>query len=86
VTVSTESARFIEQTTVDRLVTLALNTMDKPEAFVADPARSVRRVMERYGDEPVEKALTRCRELLDASPNDFTAAGAVKFLESVLGG
>ncbi len=83
---TTESARFIEQTTVDSIVTLALNTVDKPEAFLSDPAASVRRSIERYGDELVEKALARCRELLDANPNDFTAAGAVQFLENVLAG
>jgi hypothetical protein len=84
--VTTESGRFVEQTTIDRLVSLALNTVDKPEAFHSDPASSVRQVIELYGDEPVEKALDRCRELLETNPNDFTAAGAVKFLESALPG
>ncbi len=82
---ATESARFVEQTTVDSIVTLALNTVDKPDTFYSDPADSLRRIIERYGDEPVEKALARCRELLDANPNDFTAAGAVRFLVNALG-
>ena len=83
---TTDSARFISQTTVDGLVELALNTVDKPELFTSDPADRLRRVIERHGDEPLELALARCRELLEANPRDFTAAGAVRFLEAALGG
>jgi hypothetical protein len=84
--VTTDSAKFIEQTTVDSLVTLALNTVDKPESFASDPARSIEGMIELCGDEVVEKALTRCRELANANPRDFTAKAAVQFLEQTLSG
>ena len=59
-------------------------TVDKPELLMTDPSTSVRLVIERYGEEPVLRALARCRALLSANPDDFTAAGAVRFLENVL--
>ncbi len=77
------STAFVQQTTVDRLVELALNSVDKPD-FLSSPTSSVNRVVERYGVEPVNLALARCRQLFDANPADFTAAGAVKFLEEAL--
>jgi hypothetical protein len=83
---SSDGATSIRQTTVDSIVELALNTVDKPELFGSDPSKSLQRMMERYGDEPIELALIRCRELLKVNPNDFTAAGAVRFLENALSG
>ncbi|MEX0874707.1 MAG: hypothetical protein WD646_08965 [Actinomycetota bacterium] len=83
---TTDSERFIEQTTIDRVVELALNTVDKPELFRSDPPREVGRLIERHGDEIVEAALARCRALVAANTGDFTAAAAARFLESCLGG
>jgi len=81
---ASENTKFIEQTTVDGIVELALNTVDKPELFTGPPEGSLRRVRELYGDEPIEQALARCRHLVEDNPRDYVAAGAVQFLENAL--
>jgi len=75
--------RFVHQTTVDAIVQDALNAIDKPELFSADPQVRLRSSLDRYPAEFGE-ALERCRKLAADNPRDFVAAGAVSVMTSVL--
>jgi hypothetical protein len=78
-----DSEKFVHQTTVDAIVEAALNAVDKPEIFNAEPERGLSNSLERY-PAAFEEALARCRKLAEDNPRDFVAAGAVQILTHVL--
>jgi hypothetical protein len=82
-----DRARFRRQTGVDRILTIALNAIDKPGAEglmnLGGGESMLARAVENNREE-VEEALARARELVDQNPRDFVAAGAVRLLSNAL--
>jgi hypothetical protein len=72
-------SEFAEQTSSDRVLAYALDAIDKPG--LGDPVSSIRRDMERFGSAHVERALAKCRELLELNPHDEVALGAQRLLD-----
>jgi hypothetical protein len=84
-----EYARFVatmaDQTAaVEWIVRVAINAIDKPGELNSAPEASLERLLDRYGTEAFEVALSRVRELLALNDHDFVALGAERLLENAL--
>lgn len=79
------SAKFQRQLSVEHVLEVALNAIDKPGAdWPAAPERLLTRYAEGGSRAVVEEALSRARELVAQNPRDFVATGAVQLLSNAL--
>jgi hypothetical protein len=80
-----DRAKFVRQTTVDRVLSYALSAIDKPgaEGILNVSHSALAREVERDRG-VVEEALERARDLAEQNPRDFVASGAVQLLSNAL--